>query len=298
MVRVATRLAANPGNSGPRDTRCRLINQLMTFFLDFLKIPHSIWIATAARRAILAAQSNHFRLLIARDPESLPLLCPLPQLHPQAVKLLLRFFYSGLVGVVDCGGDPMLVVECLRATDAFLQGAPQDRPKLDALKLHLESQLTSSLDSEAAGKAIAMLNTTGLKDTLDRCMPLFMAHARRNGGSVLQGLLEGVDLDTFVAAVKGSEFPGGEIQKFRFIRAWAEGNHAGEKERVVLDSLIDLEGIGLDDMEREVEVRFGMPNEAKAPLQEHLVLAPLSCPHLMSRAHSGVVISALTSPLE
>lgn len=192
--------------------------------------------------------------MIANDPESLPLLYPLPQLHPPAVKLLLRFFYTGLVTTVDCSGDPLLAVECLRAADAFSQGAPQDRPRIEALKLHLEAQLTSALDSDLAGKAIARLNTTGMKDTLDRCMPLFMSHARRNGGSVLQGLLEGVDLDTFVAAVKGSEFPGGEIQKFRFIRAWAEGNNAGEQEKGVLDSLIDLEGIGLDDMEREVEV--------------------------------------------
>ena len=42
----------------------------------------------------------------------------LPHLHPPAVRLLLRYCYSGLPSVVDCQGDPLLAVECLRAADA------------------------------------------------------------------------------------------------------------------------------------------------------------------------------------
>lgn len=229
---------------------------------DIVEIP--------CHRAVLLAQSAHFRnRALARlgggtnnggatnalPLPNLPSRIDLPDdIPPQAVRVFLRYLYSGVPQAMDCSSDPVVAVDTLHAIEHFAS-EESDISRWRAARRAVESQLIESMGSEAAGKALARMNRYGMRGTFEACLPIYMQAARSDPTRVL-GLLEGMDFGNFIPAVRDADWPGGEMQKFRICRAWAEINRATPEQKAEIARLIDLEKITLDDLEKEVEVGF------------------------------------------
>ena len=201
-------------------------------------------------RAVLISQSAYFRSKLSGD--TLPPRIELPDIQAGAVKLFLRFIYSGLPAAMDCLSDPVLAVDVLHAIEELAASEP-DLTRWRAARRAIEGQLIELMGSENAGKGLARLNRYGMRGTFEACLPLYM-QAAKNDPTRTVGLLEGMDYGAFLHAVKSADWPGGDMQKFRICRAWAEVNRASSEQKMELAKLIDLERITLDDLEKEVEV--------------------------------------------
>lgn len=247
---------------------------------------------------ILRLLSPNLAAMLPPPPLKPPVQIPLPELDPTAVRAFLVHLYSSDPADLVEGLDPGTWKPAVDRLQAVLKlgGVTPDGDRV--LKDELESRLKEVLDATIGppddpasslptiqeddefdaeadepsskpaqpakppsefSKALAALRSLDPPQGMLAAPLLLSALSQRPPltAGQLSRITAGLDFDV---ARQGTalEWPGGEIQKFHWVKGWIESNGVARRsaECKELGGYVRLEKIGLDDLEGVVEVSF------------------------------------------